>query len=296
MKIKLFSVLIVLLLSSGAVYAGKPAVTSLKHQVIMLTEMVNAMKADLTAVRAELSATQAELAVVKNNSVLGLDGLLTLSQDANGFDTVLFSGVNVQVVNGVGTTTSVNGLGNIVIGYNASNDVFVNQLGSHNIVLGDGQSYPNTEAVVTERIISNENLELHVANNLNTVVGASQSMSVGSGSSIAVGGDRAVQIGGMSSIFVGDDVNIDIAKNMNMSIASNMILTTDKNAKISVGKEAEIDVADELLVKVGIASSMMRKNGAIDIEGKDIAIKGSGDVTIKAGKDLILKGSRILQN
>lgn len=296
MKIKIFSVIFILMLSSGAAYAGKPVTTSLKHQVMMLTEMVNDIKADLGTTRAELSATRAELAAIKNNSVLALDGLLALSQDVNGFDTALFNGVNVQVVNGVGTTTSVNGLGNLVIGYNASSGTFVDRLGSHNVILGDDQSYPNTETMVTKKILSNENLQLEVTNNMNTAVGVSKQISVGSNSSIAVGGDKTVQVSGMSLTSVGDDVSLDVGGNMNMNTALDTILNSGRDARISVGKVAEIAVEDELLVNVGTASSVMKKNGVISIDGKDITIKGNGDVTIKAGKDLVLKGSRILQN
>ncbi len=40
----------------------------------------------------------------------------------------------------------------------------------------------------------------------------------------------------------------------------------------------------------------MKKDGTITIQGKDISIEGSGKITVKAAKDLVLKGSRILQN
>jgi hypothetical protein len=54
--------------------------------------------------------------------------------------TIQFSGVNVQLVNGEGTTSSVNGEGNLVIGYDA--DVQKReQTGSHNLILGAEQSF-----------------------------------------------------------------------------------------------------------------------------------------------------------
>jgi len=109
MKRKLFSALFVLVLIPSVVYAANPGITSLKHQVVMLAEIVKDIQADLEKTHAELLSTQAELAMIKNNTVLDLDGRLTLTQDTDGNDTILFEGVNVQVVNGAGSTNSVNG-------------------------------------------------------------------------------------------------------------------------------------------------------------------------------------------
>ena len=40
----------------------------------------------------------------------------------------------------------------------------------------------------------------------------------------------------------------------------------------------------------------MKKDGTIAISGKDISIEGSGKINIKASSDVIVKGSKILQN
>jgi hypothetical protein len=56
-----------------------------------------------------------------------------------GFNEVVISGANLRIVNGLGTTDTVNGLGNLIVGYNelrnepSSPDV---RTGSHNIVGG----------------------------------------------------------------------------------------------------------------------------------------------------------------
>jgi Collagen triple helix repeat (20 copies) len=61
--------------------------------------------------------------------------------------TVQFSGVNVQVVSGAGSTSgALNGMGNLVIGYdeNAS----LSQTGSHNLVLGEQQTFTSYGGIV----------------------------------------------------------------------------------------------------------------------------------------------------
>ena len=40
----------------------------------------------------------------------------------------------------------------------------------------------------------------------------------------------------------------------------------------------------------------MKKDGTIVIKGKDITVEGSGKINIKASSDIIMKGSKILQN
>jgi hypothetical protein len=69
-----------------------------------------------------------------------------LASGVGGKPTIQFSGVNVQVVNGEGKTASVNGDGNLVIGYdeNASRA----QTGSHNLILGEEQAFSSFGGIV----------------------------------------------------------------------------------------------------------------------------------------------------
>ncbi|MBU1170059.1 MAG: hypothetical protein KKD44_10895 [Proteobacteria bacterium] len=63
-------------------------------------------------------------------------------------ETILFSNVNVQIVNGKGSTPLANGLGNLIVGYNESraND---SREGSHNIVVGSKNNYSSYGGIVT---------------------------------------------------------------------------------------------------------------------------------------------------
>jgi hypothetical protein len=95
------------------------------------------------------------------------------SSGVGGKPTVQFSGANVQVVNGEGETGSTNGEGNLVIGYDEegfcynpfrlpkhatnANDcaniggswmVTAGQTGSHNLVLGEGQTFTSYGGIV----------------------------------------------------------------------------------------------------------------------------------------------------
>jgi hypothetical protein len=63
-----------------------------------------------------------------------------VASGVGGKPTIKFSGVNLQVVNGLGETSSVNGEGNLVIGYD-ENSAERTQTGSHNLILGEQQMF-----------------------------------------------------------------------------------------------------------------------------------------------------------
>lgn len=87
-----------------------------------------------------------------------LAGITRSVNTTTGVDTLVFEGMNLQVVNGSGYTdwldddpfggSAANGAGNIIIGYN---DAFSGDLksGSHNLVIGDAHTYTTTSGIVS---------------------------------------------------------------------------------------------------------------------------------------------------
>jgi hypothetical protein len=84
--------------------------------------------------------------------------------DAN---TIRFSAVNVQIVNGLGSTDTVNQTGNLIVGYNELRGTGDDRTGSHNIVVGVRQNYSSYGGLV--------------AGDLNTISGVYASVSGGYG-------------------------------------------------------------------------------------------------------------------
>jgi hypothetical protein len=68
-----------------------------------------------------------------------------VAKGVDGKPTIEFSGVNVQVVNGEGSTETTNGEGNVVIGYDTTPGT---QTGSGNLVLGEEQSFTSYGGLV----------------------------------------------------------------------------------------------------------------------------------------------------
>ena len=69
-----------------------------------------------------------------------------------------------------------------------------------------------------------------------------------------------------------------------------------KDDATKVAKNYVLDAGDAITLKTGSASISMKKDGTITIKGKDITIEGSGKVNVKASSDIVMKGSKILQN
>jgi hypothetical protein len=81
--------------------------------------------------------------------VNALEGTLTgvTRTHAHGAPLLTISGENVQIVNGSGDETAVNGLGNLILGYNNNPDG-LERTGSHNLVVGDDNGYTSYGGLV----------------------------------------------------------------------------------------------------------------------------------------------------
>ena len=70
----------------------------------------------------------------------GADGTIIPCVTATAAD-VYFEGCNVHVQNGTGSTSTKNGLGNLIIGYNEETNRVNDRSGSHNLIVGPGHTY-----------------------------------------------------------------------------------------------------------------------------------------------------------
>jgi type VI secretion system secreted protein VgrG len=127
-------------------------------------------------------------------------------------------------------------------------------------------------------------------------VGAAQAITIGAGQALTIGAGQAVNIGAMQSVSVGASQSIDVGANLTENVGGNRSSTIGKNETVRAGKTVTIEAGDQISIKTGKASIVMKKDGTISISGKDITVDGSGKITAKAAKDMVLKGKKILQN
>lgn len=126
------------------------------------------------------------------------DKLVHVSRNGNN---LFVTGANLHVRNGMGATSGLNGLGNLVVGYNesrgqpASPDV---RTGSHNIVTGTGSNFSRHSAFITG--VNNSSNGIFAS-----VLGGTGNVSSGN-FAVVVGGFNNQSTGNWATILGGRDV------------------------------------------------------------------------------------------
>ncbi len=183
----------------------------------------------------QIAQLQNRIQALENSNVMAMDPYVrvtTPDPNANSGALITFEGVNLQVVNGTGQTNQVNGLGNIIIGYNnPRQDTNLREtcslgqyyrdprdtnnrtnclsnggiwglnfkIGSHNLIVGDENAYSSYGGIVAGfgNVISNP---------FAVVTGGWDNISSGQYSSIS--GGRSNTASGMYSSVSGGTANI----------------------------------------------------------------------------------------
>ncbi len=127
-------------------------------------------------------------------------------------------------------------------------------------------------------------------------IGAAYAVSVGAAMTESVGASKSQQVGATKSTKVGGDVSEDYGANQSVAVSKDLSEKIGQNQNTKVGKNLLIEAGDSVVIKTGKASITMKKDGTIQIVGKDILIKGSGKIDVKASKNVTLKGSKIIEN
>jgi type VI secretion system secreted protein VgrG len=119
-------------------------------------------------------------------------------------------------------------------------------------------------------------------------VGGSQSVTIASSQSTRVGSDQSVTVGAGHTLTVADDSSSTIGANCLMDVATDMA--------VNVGANLAIVAADQISLTCGSSTLVMKSDGTITMEGKDLTLKGSGKINIDASGEVTIKGSKINQN
>ena len=93
--------------------------------------------------QAQITALQAQITALQN----AIPDCMTTASGAGSVDDVIFTGCNVHVQNGQGSTASSNNVGNLIIGYNESSGSPARGA-SHNVVIGPYHSYSSYGGLV----------------------------------------------------------------------------------------------------------------------------------------------------
>jgi hypothetical protein len=182
------------------IVALQAQVTSLQSTVFALQTGNATLRNEIDNLQASNTALKSQLAAVQSNPALALGPFVSI--DPNGEldvagPNIIFSGANVHIVNGSGSTYNPNGLGNLIIGYNEfPNDGGPSgphlRMGSHNLVIGDGHRYNASGGLI--------------AGELNTINGQAATVTGGSGN---IASSRFASVsGGADNCACGEDASV----------------------------------------------------------------------------------------
>ncbi|MDP3410319.1 hypothetical protein [Bosea sp. (in: a-proteobacteria)] len=96
------------------------------------------------------------------------------------------------------------------------------------------------------------------------------------------------------SAAVGCDINS--RQNLAITAGKEMAMSAGAGMTVSVGKTLAITAADSAAMATGGASLAMKKDGSVDLRGRDVSIIASGKINAKASSDVVMRGSKIRQN
>jgi hypothetical protein len=118
----------------------------------------------------------------------------------DGLTEVVITGANLRIVNGLGTTPTTNGLGNLIVGYNESRIEFGEEdirTGSHNVVVGPRHNFSRFGGLVV-------GLQNEISGVFAVVSGGAFNIASGDGASVS-GGDLNTASGDRASVSGGEN-------------------------------------------------------------------------------------------
>lgn len=183
------------------------------------------------------------------------------------------------------------------VGHDRTEDVGNNET----ISIGNNrqESVGNDETIS----IGNDRQET-VGNDEAISVSNNRTRNVGKEETINIGESRTHSVGKDESILISDDQNVDIGKkqliqigaDQNLAVGGERATDVGKDDSLVVGKKLVIDVGDSVTLKCGSAKITMKKDGTVSINGKDLTLKGSGKINVKASAKVTIKGSQTSVN
>lgn len=158
------------------------AASSINHRVAVLETAVRALQGQ--------SAEQANQIAALDSRISALESRLQhFSRTGND---VFITGANLHILNGQGRTDTVNGLGNLIVGYDEPRAQGADQSGSHNLVVGTEHNYSSYGGIVA-------GIYNAISGQWACVTGGTASQATGYASSVS-GGSGGTASGGNSAV------------------------------------------------------------------------------------------------
>lgn len=140
-----------------------------------------------------------------------------------------------------------------------------------------------------DQMIEVENDETHW-------VGHDRNKTIDNNETTLVKGNRTETVEKNETITINQNRDETVQKNESVQVNENRSHTIAKKDTLDIGKEWMVNVGEKIIIQCGKSSISMKKDGTIQIVGKDIKVQGSGRIDVKASKDIVMKGKGLKQN
>ncbi len=203
----------------------------------------------------------------------------------------VFTNCDVEIRDGLGSTATQNGKGNLIVGYNENENSFV-RTGSHNIVVGTGNGYSSWGGLVAGR--TNQ-----ITNEWATVSGGQGNTASGIGASVSGGennkatSNRASVSGGVGNHAIASDASVSGgAFNTASGLTSNV---SGGSSNIASGATSSVsggyqNTASELRSSVsgGLNNEASGENSSVS--GGESNNASGDESSVTGGKDNVASG------
>ncbi|QBH97029.1 type VI secretion system tip protein VgrG [Limnobaculum zhutongyuii] len=127
-------------------------------------------------------------------------------------------------------------------------------------------------------------------------IGAAKALSIGAAYQITVGGAMNTSVGLAQGTQVGLGKSLLVGKDYSQNIGKDKSTTVAKDTKFKSGKDYVINAGNSVTIVCGQSKLVMKKDGTITLNGKDLMVKTTAKQTFKASGDIKLKGKKIHEN
>jgi type VI secretion system secreted protein VgrG len=135
-----------------------------------------------------------------------------------------------------------------------------------------------------------EEIYLHAEKDMQVVVENNQTVSVGATKKDK--GDRTTTIQHDDKLTVGNDLTIDIKGKETHTVTRDRATHAKESDVLDVGKKYTLTAADQITLECGAAKIVLKKDGTIEISGKEVKVSGTAKAAVDA-TNIEVKGTMV---
>jgi len=141
-----------------------------------------------------------------------------------------------------------------------------------------------------------EEIYLHAEKDMQVVIENNQTITVGATKKDK--GDRTTTIQHDDKLSVGNDFTVAVTGKETRTVTKERVSTLKADDTLDVSKQYTLKAGDQITLECGMAKIVMKKDGTIEISGKDVKVKGTASAlldstqTAVSGTQVDVKGTK----